>query len=72
MGEISIKLTFVFHLVLSANNKALDILGSFPNHQLTDNILYLKIAFEISNSHQKEIVEKFLNCLDKQLCQLIF
>ena len=42
----------------------------FTKIEIIDNILYLKIAFEISNSHQKEIVEKFLNCLDKLIIAL--
>ena len=42
----------------------------FTKIEIIDNILYLKIAFEISNSHQKEILEKFLNCLDKLIIAL--
>lgn len=32
---------------------------------LKNNILYLKTAFEISNTYQKEILTNFLKCLDK-------
>ena len=32
---------------------------------IDENIIYLKIAFEISNNYQLEILKNFLQCLDK-------
>ena len=47
------------HYSLGSYTKALDILGSFPNHLLTDNILYLKSKIYLKLS----LYNESRNCL---------